>query len=172
MKLPPIIVLLLTTWFISRSAAEEVFYLHLFTPTYGQKVDPSPGEEPATPPARVITLKVTAGSDFEALFGNSSVSGVVTPSGDSADIKLKGSCGSGFSFDGKVGLDHIFEPDVSWFSGAVFRYKCVVSRQKEIEPFLKTQAAADGRRHEEATQRTRENKRKFHEAEQQRQKAE
>ncbi|RYD23659.1 MAG: hypothetical protein EOP88_03280 [Verrucomicrobiaceae bacterium] len=165
MKLPSVLVFLMT-WLIGRAVAEDALYLHLFTPTYGQKIDPSPGEEPATPPARVITLKVTAGSDFEAMFtGDNSVSGRITPSGDSVEIKLKGSCGSGFSFDGKVGLDQIFEPDVSWFSGVVFRYKCVVSRQKEIETFLKTQAAADARRLEEATQRTRENKRKFQEEE-------
>lgn len=59
-----------------------------------------------------------------------------------------------------------------WAEGCFVFFCPVVSRQKEIEPFLKTQAAADARRHEEATQRTRENKRKFHEAEQQRQKAE
>ena len=45
----------------------------------------------------------------------------------------------------------------SWVSGAVFRCRCVFSKHKDIDPFLKAQAGIDAKKLEEATELTRRN---------------
>jgi hypothetical protein len=162
MKLIATVALVFMTLLLARTGAEEILYLHCFQPTYGHKIDPKPGEEPATPPARLIPLRVTPGSDFEAMWGvrGHAIAGRVSRNKDSLDITLQGNCGSGFAFNGKVEVEKVFDPGLTWFSGVVFPCRCVLSKHKEIEPFLQAQAATDAKKLEEATASSHQNQRK------------
>ena len=142
------------------SAEEDVFYLHCFSPTYGQAIqwEGSPKVEKPTAPARLITLKVQIDQDFEAiLHDQSGVSGKISKVDGSMAVDIKGSFGSGFEFSGKVELNSIFETHLTWFSGAAFTTLCVLSKDKNIEPFLKAQANADSARLERKTKESKRN---------------
>ena len=129
--------------------AEEALYLHCFNRTTGQAShNGNPGEvSEETPPTRLITLRVESGSDFEALLdGHHHLSGRISQKDGSFEVVLEGAFRSGFAFSGKVELESVFDPKMTWFSGAVLTPRCVLSTHKEIEPFLEKQGTADRER--------------------------
>ncbi len=150
----------------AQSTGGEVLYLHCFRATGGQKVvvDPNSAQDksPATPPARLIALRVSVESDFAVVVGDrgDKISGRISRNNGSLNATLEGSFGSGFKFSGKVEIEKVFDPELTWFSGAVFPCRCVFSKHQEIESFLKAQAELDAKSLEEATERTRKNQRR------------
>lgn len=147
---------------VAGGEGDEVLYLHCFRPTYGQKVvlDPKGGKDRKSekPPVRLVTLKVDVGRPFEVICSRmDGVSGEVSTEGGSYFVRLEGAFGSGFKFSGKVELEKAFDPDVIWFSSAVYPCRCVVSKHKDIAPFLKAQVEIDRKRLQAATELTRKN---------------
>ena len=156
-----IIMMLLLSAIGPAHAAEEKIYLHCFTPTYGQAIqwDDQPKVAKPTPPARLITLNVTIGSDFKSnLPRHGHLSGKVTRVNEAMGVVLEGSYGSSsFAFSGNVQLESVFKPGITGAASAVFPVLCVLSKHKEIEPFLKAQAAADSERLKQATEQSKRN---------------
>ncbi len=155
-----IMMMLLLISFGTAICADEKLYLHCFSPTYGQQIqlEGSPKMEEPTPPARIITLNVPIGSDFEAILPRHRyVSGKVTRVNEGMIIVLEGFFGSGFAFSGNVQLESVFKPRVTAASGVVSTPLCVLSKHKEIGPFLKAQAGADIERLKQATEQTKRN---------------
>lgn len=141
----------------------EILYLHCFRTTWGMKVPPTRDGTPATPPERMLTLRVTPGVEFEVHVGkfNDQVKGMVSRTGDALHAKLQGGFGSSVhAFEGKVELEKPFDPDLLGFSSAVMPFRVVLSKSMDIEPFLEKQPEIDQRKLEKATKITRENEEK------------
>lgn len=142
--------------------APEILYLHCFHPTFGQQVvvDPHAPKDttPATPPSRLITLKVNVGIPFEFVDSRAhGISGHIMADGDSHRATLEGGFGSGVRFSGRVELEKVFNPEITWFSGGVFPCRFVFSKNKDISPFLSTQVEIDAKNLQRATELTQRN---------------
>jgi hypothetical protein len=142
--------------------APEILYLHCFCSTSGHQVvvDPHAPKDmtPATPPARLMTLRVNVGIPFEIIDSRThTISGQVMVDGESHRATLKGSFGSGFKFSGRVELEKVFDTEIAWFSGAVFPCRFVFSKNRDITPFLQLQTEIDVKNLQEATELTRKN---------------
>lgn len=141
---------------------EDILFLHCFRATSEQRVvvDPHARKDkmPATPPSRLVTLKVNVGIPFEIIDSRAhTISGQVMVDGESYRATLEGSFGSGFKFSGRVELEKVFDTEITWFSGAVFPCRFVFSKKKDITPFLLAQVEIDAKNLEEATELTRRN---------------
>ncbi len=156
----PLGIMLLLISFDTALCADEKLYLHCFSPTSRQAIqwEGSPKVEEPTAPARLITLNVSIGSDFEAILpSHRYVSGKVTRVNEMMGIALEGSFGSSFAFSGNVQLEAVFKTQQTSISGVNFTILCVLSKHKEIEPFLKAQADADRERLRRATEQSKRN---------------
>lgn len=142
--------------------AKDILFLHCFRSTSGQQVVVDPhaprDKTPATPPSRLMTLKVNVGIPFEIIDSCAhSISGQVMVEGESHRAALEGSFGSGFKFSGPVELEKVFDTEITWFSGAVFPCLFVFSKNKDITPFLQAQTEIDAKNLREAIELTRRN---------------
>ena len=140
-------------------AEEDTLYLHCFTQTTGMQVvyDDNPRDlTKETPPTRLVTLRLSVDKTFEALIGSGhhQLEGIVTMKDGEPHITLSGGFRSGFAFSGNVEMEKVFDPNITWFSGAVSTPRCVLSKHKEIQPFLKAQATLDAEGLRQATERS------------------
>ncbi|MDB6077551.1 MAG: hypothetical protein JWO82_1298 [Akkermansiaceae bacterium] len=141
----------------------ETLYLHCFRITWGrQPVRDPDGTQyftAGTPPAALLTLKVTAGQPFEAIVGGSdNVSGEVTRDHDSFTLDFKGRFGnSQHRLSGPVELEKPFDPE--WFSlvSMLTPFRCVLSTSKDIKPFLSAQKIIDAKEFAETQERSKKN---------------
>ena len=143
-------------------AEEDTLYLHCFTQTTGMQVvyDDSPRDlTKETPPTKLVTLRVSVDKAFEALIGSGyhQLEGIVTMKDGELYITLSGGFRSGFAFSGNVEMEKVFDPKITWFSGAANTPRCVLSKHKEIQPFLKAQATIDAERLRQALELSKKN---------------
>ena len=138
-------------------AQGEALYLHCFRATLGMKVQPSLDKTPATPPARLLSIKLTLGKEFDLQVGehHHGLKGTIFKDELGLRGKLDGSFGMSYhTFEGRIVEEKPFDPELLGFFSGASPFRCVVSRKRNITPFLEAQKKVDAERLAKATRKT------------------
>ena len=128
-------------WWIDSNRKPETLFLHIILPTLYT--------DPIQTPERLLTIELQPNREFGAEYSKyrQRTSGIVT-SNESRNYhaNIEGFfLSTGFWFDDKIELEKLYDANPGSFSGAIYTYRFVVSRNPEVKTFLEDQNAIDQR---------------------------
>ncbi|MGB0579256.1 MAG: hypothetical protein ACPGVU_06090 [Limisphaerales bacterium] len=136
----------------------RTYYLHCFRPTHGMKLPPSNDRTPATPPQRLLSIKLQPPQEFDVQVGDRHhhLKGQIKYTRSGIHGAFEGSFGmSGHGFSGRIIPEQVFDPQLRGFASGISPFRCVLSTNRNVTPFLEAQKKLDAETLAKATRRTR-----------------